>query len=98
MTIDFNTEMKEVVDQLRHVEGYLDCEKIIIQNIKNQFARGNTDENVIVYLKNQTAWFIKAIDSNQQHAYCTNLRFAGGFVDLLLRMPHWKSWMITIDA
>lgn len=28
---------------------------------------------------------------------CTNYRYALGFVDTLLKMPYWKSWMKTID-
>lgn len=96
MTINFDIEMNEIADQLKGVEGYLDCEKIIIHNIKKHLSKGNTDENIIAFLRKQSAWFVKKITTNHNDD-CTNYRFAGGFVDTLLKMPHWKNWMTTID-
>jgi hypothetical protein len=75
----------------------LDCEKIIVHNIKKQLANGNNDENIIVYLKKISAWFDKKIETNQHDDDCINYRYASGFVDTLLKMPYWKSWMKTID-
>ena len=38
MAIDFDSETIEITNKLKQVEGYLDCEKIIVHNIKNRLT------------------------------------------------------------
>lgn len=97
MTINFDVETSELNSKLKQVEGYLDCEKVIVQNIHKQLQNGNNDENIILYLKKLSTWFENKIATNQNNSDCTNYRYAAGFVDTLLKMPYWKSWMKTID-
>jgi hypothetical protein len=97
MTIDFDAETIEITSKLKQVDGYLDCEKIIVHNIQKQLQNGNNDENIVLYLKKLSTWFETKIAANQTNADCTNYRYASGFVDTLLKMPYWKSWMKTID-
>lgn len=97
MSIDFDLEAIEIVSNLGKVEGYLDCEKIIIYNIKKQLDNGFDDENVIIYLNKLSSCFYKKIETSQDRANCTNYRYAAGFVDTLLKMPYWRSWMMTIN-
>jgi hypothetical protein len=97
MKIDFDSEITEIASKLKQVEGYLDCEKIIVHNIKKQFENGNTDENIVVYLKKVFVFLSNKIESNQGNANCPNYRYSAGFVNTLLKMPYWKSWMKTID-
>jgi len=47
--------------------------------------------------KNCLRFFDKKIETTQQNPDYTNYRYASGFVDTLLKMPYWKSWMKTID-
>ena len=96
MPIEFDAEINEITDKLEQVEGYLDCEKVIIQNIRKQLQNEQTDENIILYLKKLSNWFEKKM-ATQVNADSTNYRYAAGFVDTLLKMPYWKSWMKTID-
>lgn len=98
MPINLESEITEIAGKLKHAEGYLDCEKIIVHNIRKQLEKGNTDENIIVYLKKLSAWFEKKIESNPHDADCTNYRYAVGFVDTLLKMPYWRSWMKSNDT
>lgn len=97
MSIDFNLETIEITNKLTQVEGYLDCERIIIRNIKKQLDNGFDDGEIILYLKKLSAWLYKNIEANQGNADCSNYRYAAGFVDTLLKMPYWRSWMKTID-
>jgi len=96
MSIDFELETTEIAGNLKQVEGYLDCEKIIIQNIIKQIDKGCDDEKIIVYLKTLYSFLSKQTASNQGNSDCSNYRYAAGFVDTLLKMPYWKSWMKTI--
>lgn len=97
MTINFDVETSEINSKLKQVEGYLDCEKIIIHNIKKNLDNGFDEEYIIVYLKKLSVFFYEKIDANQGKADCSNYRYAVGFVETLLKMPYWKSWMKTID-
>ena len=97
MTINFDVETSEINSHLKQVEGYLDCEKVIVQNINKQLKNGKTDENIILYLKKLSTWCENKIAANQNNSDCTNYRYAAGFVDILFKMPDWKSWMKTID-
>jgi len=97
MSIDFDLETIEIVNKLKQIVGYLDCEKIIIHNIKKQLDKGFDDENIIVYLKKLSAFLNNKIESTQGNADCSNYRYAAAFVETLLKMPYWRSWMKTID-
>jgi len=97
MAIDFDMETIEIDNKLKQVEGYLDSEKVIINNIKKQLEKGSDDEKIIDYLKKLSVFLCKKNESNQGNADCSNYRYAAGFVDTLLKMPYWKSWMKTID-
>lgn len=97
MSIDFDLETIEIANKLKQAEGYLDCEKIIIHNIKKQIDKSFDDEKIIVYLKKLSAFLSKKIESNQDNAECSNYRYVAAFVDTLLKMTYWRSWMKTID-
>ena len=98
MPIDFDAETIEIASKLQKAEGYLDCEKIIIYNIKKQLDNSNNDENIISYLKKLNAWLAEKTVINRLTANSTNYRYAAGFVDTLLKMPYWKSWMQTFNS
>lgn len=97
MAIDFDVETSEILSKLKLVESSLDCKKVIVENIRNQLQNGINDENIILYLKKLSGWFENKITANQHKSDCTNYRYAACFVDTLLKMPYWKSWMKTID-
>ena len=98
MPIDFDTETFEISNKLSQVEGYLDCEKIIVQSINKQLENGNKDENIILYLKKISTCLRRKIATNQLNLKCTNYRYAVGFIDTLLKIPYWKNWMKTIET
>ena len=94
--IDVDAETTELSKVLKLADGYLSCERIIIQNIIKQLDNDSTDENIVFYLEKLSAFLGNKIKTQQQNEDCTNYRYALGFVDTLLKMPYWKSWMKTI--
>ncbi|MBL0306435.1 MAG: hypothetical protein IPQ25_10485 [Chitinophagaceae bacterium] len=52
MTIDVNAETTELSKVLKLAEGYLSCERIIIQNITKQLDNDSTEESMLSYLEN----------------------------------------------
>lgn len=49
--IDIDTEINEIVAHLQPLEGYLDCEKAVIQNIKKHLDKGYDDEIIAACLE-----------------------------------------------
>ncbi|HEY8688165.1 MAG TPA: hypothetical protein VIM07_02950 [Chitinophagaceae bacterium] len=97
IAIDFDFEIIEVTYEIMQAEGYLECEKIIIHNIKKQLDNSYDDEKIIVYMKKLCAWFYKKIKVKQGNADCSNFRYSATFMDTLLQMPYWISWIKAID-
>ena len=50
MAIDSDSELNEITTLLNQVEGYLDCEKVVIHNLKEHLDNENSDESIIEYL------------------------------------------------
>ena len=85
MPIDFDTEIVDIISRLKQVEGYMDCEKAILQSIKTLQDKGFKEEDIDDYLEKLSAWFQKKIKTGQGLPYYTNYRFAAGFVNYLLK-------------
>ena len=95
--IDAGVAMPELLASLKNAEGYLACEKIIIQCIKKHADSGGSDVDMEKYLEKLSGYIENLIAANQGRYDCTNYRFAGGFLNILLRTPCWKNWVKTID-
>lgn len=93
MNIDFELETNEIVSALKTADGYLDCENIILQNIKKQFAKKYTAEAIMAFLKKLLQYFEKLIEKDKNIADCSNYRYAAGFLDTLTRSQYWYSWI-----
>ena len=59
MAIDFDTGLDEISSRLRLVNGYADCEIIILQHIKKQQENGLDDEVIGVDLEKLSDRFHK---------------------------------------
>jgi hypothetical protein len=97
MPIDFQSETKELINNLNGIAGYLDCEKILLHNIRKHIANGVDDTIIIDFLKQARDDFDGMIKDNQSKSDCTNFRFASGFIDVFLKIPNWKAWIRTIN-
>lgn len=95
MIIDFDNETKEIISDLKLADGYLDCEKVIIYNIKKHLANGFPVSVIEGYLKKLMQYFEDLIVTNKNSADCTNYRYAVGFVNTLISTPYWHSWIKT---
>ena len=95
-TIDFNTEILEIINDLKKVEGYLDCEKAIIHNLRKQLERGYDDKSILNYLGELRKQIESRIGVNQ-NAYDSAMTDTAAFINILLKMSYWRSWMKTIN-
>ena len=85
MNIDFDAELEEISRRLNQVNGYMDCEIIILQHIKKQQEDGLDDEAIARYLSKLSVLFHKKMKIAKKRPDYTNIKFAAGFVDYLLK-------------
>jgi hypothetical protein len=90
------SDNEQIANELKQVDGYLACEKIIIKNIVMQLDCGLDDVSIENYLKELVkhleCMYETVIDNN----FRINYLFAGGFINTLLRVPAWSKWIKTI--
>jgi flagellin-specific chaperone FliS len=97
MSINFEKEVSKIIQTIEEADGYLDCEKIIIKNIREQLANAATGEAIEDYLKKLHEYLGDKILKNQATTDCSNYRYASGFVSTLISTPYWHSWINTIN-
>jgi hypothetical protein len=96
MPMNFISETEQISNELKKVDGYLACEKIIIKNIIKQLERNLDDVSNETYLKDLALHLEKIPETGKDDNMHINNRFAIGFVNTLLRTPSWKNWVKTI--
>lgn len=95
--IDFEKETDEIIAKLKYVEGYLDCEKVILYNLKKHVEQGFSDTLILDYMKKLFLYFEELIKSTKDIADCINYRYSAGFLNTLISTPYWRSWIKTIN-
>ena len=95
--INFEFEVKEFIVALKQANGYLDCENIVIHNIKKHVSNGITATNIESYLKNLREYFEDKTVINKGNADCVNYRYAAAFLNTIIATPYWHSWIKTTD-
>lgn len=95
MKINFETEAKALTSQLKAGDGYLDCEHIIIDNIKKQIHSGFAIPDIEKYLKQLRTFFEDKMVINKGNMEAVNFRYAAGFLGTVIATPFWQSWMQT---
>jgi hypothetical protein len=96
MIIDVHTETQEITGQLKRVEGYPDCERIVIANIKKHLERGFDEVCIKFYLDRLAVAFEKQIAVSHNDPTHANYMYAAGVVNILLKTARWKTILTTI--
>ena len=94
--MNFTSETEQIADDLKLVNGYLACEKIILNNIIKRFEFGLNDASIEHYLKELVTHLEFIIETGKETNSHINYRFAVGFINTLLRVPAWRKWVNTI--
>ncbi len=97
MLIKFENEAAEIVSQLKLADGYLDCEKVIIYNIRKQLKNEILGSDVEKYLINLKAYLDIEVINHQTVDDYRNYRYASAFLNTLITIPYWHSWINTIN-
>lgn len=97
MEINIDHALSELVPGLTSAKGYLECEQVIINQIRKHLKNGFAEENIAEYLKALLNDLNKKITATQQTMDCINYRYARGFVNSLITTPYWRSWIKSIN-
>lgn len=97
MKIDFEYEIREMTPTLKLAKGYLECERVIINNIRKHIRNGFDDASISEFLKKLLSYFLERIAATKQTNDCINYRYAKGFVNTLIVTPYWRSWIKNIN-
>ena len=93
MAINIDKELNEMIASLKPAEGYLDCEKVIIVNIKKHLANKVAVPDLEDYLKKLMQHFENLVAENENFDDNINYRYASQFLNTLITTPYWKSWI-----
>ena len=95
--INFNYETKEINIKLKEVKGYLDCENIIIENIKKHAANGVSVNDIENYLKELHNHLQNKMAINKNNINYINFMYAAGFLNTVINTPYWLGWLPTME-
>lgn len=95
--MNFTSENEQIADDLKLANGYLACEKIILNKIIKHFEFGLDDASIENYLKELVTYLELIIETGKEANFHINYRFAVGFINTLLRVPAWRKWVNTIE-
>lgn len=93
--INFEIETNQIIADLKKADNYLDCENIIIINMKKQMLKGVKVNNIQDYLKNLQKYVEDKSVINDSNNDCINYRYAGAFLHTVNTTPYWHSWMMA---
>jgi len=95
MNIDFEKGVKEITEKLHISNGYLECEKAIIDHIVQLPSENISLIDIERYLKKLLQYFQDLSIINKNTELGINCVYAAAFLQTLTSTPYWQSW-ITI--
>ncbi len=95
--INFEFETKEISTGLKQAHDYLECEHIIVANIKKHMEAGVEIKNIDDYLLQLEAYVEDKTLKNIDNDYSVNYKYAAGFLHTLNSTPYWHSWIKVLD-
>lgn len=97
MKLDFEYEVSELTGELKEADGYLDCEVIILANIKKQVDKNISIIFIEGYIKRLYKYFEDKAVINKGSNDCVNYKYASGFLNTIISTPYWHNWIKTKD-
>ena len=97
MKIDFGLEVSKLTVDLKSADGYLDCETIVLADIKRQLQNKIAVHTIESYLKQLQKYFEDKSVINRGSEEGVNYKYAAGFLKTINDTPYWHSWAKTTD-
>ena len=91
--IIFDNETKEINIDLKKADGYMDCERIIIHNLKKHVGNKVSTFDLEAYPKKMLRYIEDKEIINRGNGICINYKYAVGFIKTIIDTPSWHSWL-----
>lgn len=89
----FENETKDILYDLNNANGYLDCENVIIYNLKKHVINGVPIPDIDNYLKKLLTYMQDKTVINKGNKEWINYQYAAGFLNTIVSTPNWHSWI-----
>jgi hypothetical protein len=90
--IIFEEETRAITMELQNANGYLDCENIILNNLRKHDANKVSIVVIESYLKRLLAYLEDKTIINKGNSDCENYGYAAGFLRSITETPYWDRW------
>jgi len=94
--INLEAESISILNELKKADSYLDCEMIIINNLRKHLNNGSSIPEIESYLKQILPYLEISYKSAKDTAEGINYQYAAGYVNTLTTTSYWHSWIKTI--
>ncbi|MCW3091353.1 MAG: hypothetical protein JWP81_2422 [Ferruginibacter sp.] len=95
MTILLENETKEIIKGIKLADSYLDCERVIINNIKKHFKNGHKAAVIEDYCKKLKQSLEEKARGEKGNSQCINYDYAVGFLNTLIVSAYWHTWIMA---
>ena len=91
--IVIDKETKAMLIELKNANGYLDCENIIIKNLRKHDNNRVSIMTIESYLKELLKYIEDKTVINRGNADCENYTYAAGFLRSIIATPYFERWV-----
>jgi|GEM_PF-2722208 len=93
MQKNFENSIPEITEQLQHTNSYLDTERVVISNLKQQLQEGLPISAIDRNLEKLYDHINKLISQKSKDPEVVNFKYAAACLKTLISTPYWHSWI-----
>lgn len=93
--MSYEAKMPTITNELRSAASYLDSEKIVVNNVKQQLKDGFPIPTVEENLKKLYAHLTLQLEEKKGNE-AVNYKYAAAYLKTLITTPYWHSWIETV--
>jgi hypothetical protein len=91
--IVFDKETKAMLIELKNANGYLDCENIILKNLKKHDNNRVSIIAIESYLRKLLKYIEDKAVINKDNTECENYTYAASLLRSIIETPYWDRWI-----
>lgn len=89
----YENSLAAIIGELSKANGYLESEKVVIQNMKQQVKEGLPAPVIAENLKKLYTFLTKQVQQKNNSSDTVNLKYAAAYLRTLITTPYWESWI-----
>ncbi len=89
----YENAIPAITNELKNANSYLESEKLVVQNVKQQIKEGLPIPAIDENLKKLYAYINKQIQEKSTSRETINFKYAAACLKTLINTPYWHSWI-----